>query len=90
MNSPLSLEERLRVIRERCRLLADVFSLQAEAAWLACPVPLSADTFSALNDLCRAAADDLERLSHEIPGAIANWHADDAPNCAPMADVQAP
>lgn len=90
MNAPFSLEERLRVIRERCRLLADVFSLQAETAWLACPIPLSADTFSALTDLCRTSADDLERLSHEIPGAIANWQADAATNCGPIADVQGP
>jgi hypothetical protein len=90
MNAQFSLEERLRVVRERCRLLADVFSLQAETAWLACPVPLSADTFSALTALCRASADDLERLSHEIPGVIANWQAADTPNCAAIGDVQEP
>ena len=90
MNVPFSLEERLRVIRERCRLLADVFTLQAETAWLACPIPLSADTFSALTDLCRASADDLERLSHEIPGAIAHWQVEVAANCDAAADVQAP
>lgn len=82
-----SLEERLRAVRERCRLLADMFSLQAEAAWLACQVPLSVDTFNALTDLCRESADDLERLAQEIPGAIANWQA---PNYAAIADVQEP
>jgi hypothetical protein len=91
---PRSLEERLRVVRERCRLLADMFSIQAEAAWLALHVSLSVDTYNALTDLCRSSAEDLERLSQEIPGAIANWHAEDGrdaePNYASIADVQAP
>ena len=78
IEGPLSLEERLRVVRERCRLLADVFSIQAEAAFLACHVSLSADAFNALTDLCRSSADDLERLAQDIPGSIANWHPDAA------------
>jgi hypothetical protein len=73
IDGPLSLEERLRVVRERCRLLADVFSIQAEATFLACHVSLSADAFNALTDMCRSSADDLERLAQDIPGAIANW-----------------
>jgi hypothetical protein len=72
-DAPLSLEERLRVVRERCRLLADVFSIQAEASFLACRVDLSADAFNALTDMCRSSADDLERLAQDIPGSIANW-----------------
>lgn len=73
IEGPLSLEERLRVVRERCRLLADVFSIQAEATFLACHVSMSADAFNALTDMCRSSADDLERLAQDIPGAIANW-----------------
>jgi hypothetical protein len=73
IDAPLSLEERLRVVRERCRLLADMFSIQAEATFLACHVSLSADAFNALTDICRSSADDLERLAQDIPGAIANW-----------------
>ena len=70
---PPSLEERLRVVRERCRLLADMFSIQAEASFLACHVALSPDAFNALTDICRSSADDLDRLAHDIPGAIASW-----------------
>ena len=72
-DGPPSLEERLRVVRERCRLLADVFSIQAEASFLACHVAMSADAFNALTDICRSSADDLERLAQDIPGSIANW-----------------
>jgi hypothetical protein len=72
----VSLEERLRVVRERCRLLADVFSLQAEATFLACHVSMSADAYSAFTDMCRSSADDLERLAQDLPGAIANWYPD--------------
>jgi hypothetical protein len=72
-DAPPSLEERLRVVRERCRLLADVFSIQAEASFLACHVALSPDAFNALTDMCRSSADDLERLAQDIPGSIANW-----------------
>ena len=72
-DGPFSLEERLRVVRERCRLMADVFSIQAEATFLACHVSLSADAYNALTDMCRSSADDLERLAQDIPGAIANW-----------------
>jgi hypothetical protein len=75
-DAPLSLEERLRVVRERCRLLADVFSLQAEATFLACHVSMSADAYSAFTDMCRSSADDLERLAQDLPGAIANWYPD--------------
>jgi hypothetical protein len=73
IDGPLSLEERLRVVRERCRLMADVFSIQAEATFLACHVTMSADAYNALTDMCRSSADDLERLAQDIPGAIANW-----------------
>jgi hypothetical protein len=76
IDAPLSLEERLRVVRERCRLLADVFSLQAEATFLACHVSMSADAYSAFTDMCRSSADDLERLAQDLPGAIANWYPD--------------
>ena len=75
-DGPLSLEERLRIVRERCRLMADVFSIQAEAAFLACHVSMSADAYNALTDMCRSSADDLERLAQDIPGAIANWCPD--------------
>lgn len=68
-----SLEERIRVVRERCRLMADVFSIQAEATFLACHVSMSADAYNALTDMCRSSADDLERLAQDIPGEIANW-----------------
>lgn len=74
VDPPHSLEERLRAIRERCRLLADLFSLQAEANLLACQVELSADACHALMELCRTAADDLEALAHALPGSIANWY----------------
>lgn len=70
---PLSLEERLRIVRERCRLVADLFSIQAEATFLACHVSMSADAYNALTDMCRSSADDLERLAQDIPGTIANW-----------------
>jgi hypothetical protein len=76
VDGPLSLEERLRVVRERCRLMADVFSIQAEATFLACHVSMSADAYNALTDMCRSSADDLERLAQDIPGAIANWCPD--------------
>jgi hypothetical protein len=75
-DGPLSLEERLRVVRERCRLMADVFSIQAEATFLACHVSMSADAYNALTDMCRSSADDLERLAEDLPGAIANWCPD--------------
>jgi hypothetical protein len=76
IDGSLSLEERLRVVRERCRLLADVFSIQAEATFLTCHVTMSADAYQALTDMCRSSADDLERLAQDIPGAIANWCPD--------------
>lgn len=72
-DGPLSLEERIRVVRERCRLLADMFSIHAEATFLACHVSMSADAYNALTDMCRSSADDLEQLAQDIPGAIANW-----------------
>ena len=75
-DAQLSLEERLRVVRERCRLLADVFSIQAESSFLACHLSMSADAYHALTDMCRSSADDLERLAQDIPGAIANWCPD--------------
>jgi hypothetical protein len=81
LDGPLSLEERLRVVRERCRLLADVFSIQAEATFLACHVSMSADAYHALTDMCRSSADDLDRLAQDIPGEIANWSP------APLADA---
>lgn len=76
VDGPLSLEERLRIVRERCRLMADVFSIQAEATFLACHVSMSADAYNALTDMCRSSADDLERLAQDIPGVIANWCPD--------------
>jgi hypothetical protein len=76
VDGQLSLEERLRVVRERCRLLADVFSIQAEASFLACHLSMSADAYHALTDICRSSADDLERLAQDIPGSIANWCPD--------------
>lgn len=80
IEGPLSLEERIRIVRERCRLLADLFSIQAEATFLACHVSMSADAYNALTDICRSSADDLERLAQDIPGAIANW-------CPALGDV---
>lgn len=70
----ISLEERIRVVRERCRLMADVFSIQAEATFLACHVSMSADGYNALMEMCRSSADDLERLAQDLPGEIANWY----------------
>jgi hypothetical protein len=72
----LSVEERLRHVRECCRLLADLFNIQAEAAFLACQVSLSTDAYNALTTICRASADDLERLVREMPPSVANWHGD--------------
>lgn len=69
-----SVEERLRHVRECCRLLADFFNIQAEAAFLACEVSLSSDAYSALTTICRASADDLERLVRDMPPSLANWH----------------
>ncbi len=74
----LSLEERLRHVRECCRLLADFFSLQAEAAFVACQVPFSTHAYNALSTVCRAAADDLENLVRDMPPSIANWHGESA------------
>ena len=71
----LSLEERLRHVRECCRLLGDFFGIQAEAAFLACDTTMSMDAYHALTGLCHAAADELERLVQELPPAVANWHA---------------
>jgi hypothetical protein len=70
-----SLEERLRHVRECCRLLGDFFGIQAEAALLACETTLSMDAYHALTGLCHAAADELERLVQEMPSSLANWHA---------------
>jgi hypothetical protein len=72
----LSVEERLRSARERYRLLADLFNLQAEAGVSAQDVRLSGDGLLALRQLCTAAAEDLERLARELPPAIANWRAE--------------
>ncbi len=77
--APLSLEERLRYVRECCRLLADVFAIQAELAYLACEVPLSQDACNCLNTICGSAADDLERLVRELPPGLANWHPEPSP-----------
>jgi hypothetical protein len=70
-----SLEERLRHVRECCRLLGDFFGIQAEAAFLACETTMSMEAYNALTGLCHAAADELERLVQEMPPALANWHA---------------
>lgn len=72
----LSVEERLRHVRECCRLLADLFTIQAEAAFLACDATLSTDAYNALTTICRTSADDLERLVREMPPAVANWHGE--------------
>jgi hypothetical protein len=72
----LSIEERLRHVRECCRLLADLFNIQAEAAFLACEVSLSTDAYNALTTICRTSADDLERLVREMPPSLANWHGE--------------
>jgi hypothetical protein len=71
----LSIEERLRHVRECCRLLGDFFGIQAEAAFLACETTMSMEAYNALTGLCHAAADELERLVQEMPPALANWHA---------------
>jgi hypothetical protein len=76
MTDPTSLavlKSGLRTVRERCRLLADFFSVQADAAFLAIQSPISVDGLNALSEFCRASGDDLERLAHEMPGSIANW-----------------
>src|SRR5690348_7486277 len=65
--------KKMTCLEERCRLMADVFSIQAEATFLACHVSMSADAYNALTDMCRASADDLEQLAHDLPGVIANW-----------------
>jgi hypothetical protein len=67
-----SVEERLRSARERYRLLADVFNLQAEASRSVQEVRLSFDGLVALRQLCVAAAEDLEWLARELPPAVAN------------------
>jgi hypothetical protein len=74
----LSVEERLRHVRECCRLLADFFNIQAEAAFLACEVSLSMDAYNALTTICRTSADDLERLVREMPPSLANWQGESA------------
>ena len=71
----LSLEERLRHVRECCRLIGDFFAIQAEATFSACEATLSMDAYNALTGLCHAAADELERLVQEMPASLANWHA---------------
>ncbi len=74
--SPPSVEERLRHVRECCRLLADVFSIQSEAAFLGAEVALSMDAYNALTTISRSCADDLERMVREIPASIANWNGE--------------
>jgi hypothetical protein len=71
-----SVEERLRSARERYRLLADVFNLQAEASRSVQEVRLSFDGLVALRQLCVAAAEDLEWLARELPPAVANWRGE--------------
>jgi hypothetical protein len=70
--APLSVEERLRHVRECCRLLADFFAIQAEATFVAVPVSISMDAYNALTTICRTCAEDLERLVREIPPSLAN------------------
>jgi hypothetical protein len=72
----LSVEARLRSVRECCRLLGDFFAMQAEASGLACEVTLSTDAYQALTGLCHAAADELERLGHDLPPTLTEWPAD--------------
>jgi hypothetical protein len=73
---PLSVEERLRHVRECCRLLSDVFAIQAEATFLGAEISLSEDAYNALTTICRGCADDLQRLVREIPPSLANWVAE--------------
>jgi hypothetical protein len=73
---PLSVEERLRHVRECCRLLADLFEIQAEAAFLGASVSMSTDAYNALTTVCRGCADDLAQLVREIPPSLANWRAE--------------
>jgi hypothetical protein len=73
-SASLSLEERLREIRGRCRLLACIFSLHAEGGD-SISASLSADACTTLADLCRSSADDLEQIARDMPGPLANWHA---------------
>jgi hypothetical protein len=74
--APLSVEERLRHVRECCRLLADLFEIQAEAAFLGASVSMSVDAYNALTTVCSGCADDLARLVREIPASLADWRAE--------------
>jgi hypothetical protein len=69
-----SVEERLRHVRECCRLLEDFFTIQAEATFADAPVSLSMDAYNALSRICGTCAEDLERLVSSIPPPLANWH----------------
>jgi hypothetical protein len=72
--APLSVEERLRHVRECCRLFADLFQIQAEATFLGASASMSMDAYNALTTICRGCADDLTQLVREIPPSLANWH----------------
>jgi hypothetical protein len=78
--APLSVEERLRHVRECCRLLADLFEIQAEATFLGASVSMSMDAYHALTTVCRGCADDLAQLVREIPAPLANWRAESTTN----------
>jgi hypothetical protein len=73
---PPSVEERLRRVRESCRLLAAMFSIQAEATFLGGQVSLSVDAYNALSTICDSCGADLERLIGEMPPSIANWRGE--------------
>ncbi len=74
--APLSVEERLRHVRECCRLLADLFEIQAEATFLGASASMSMDAYNALTTVSRGCADDLARLIREIPASLADWRAE--------------
>ena len=73
---PPSVEERLRHVRESCRLLASMFSIQAEGTFRGIDVSLSVDAYNALSSICESCGADLERLIGEIPPPIANWRGE--------------
>jgi hypothetical protein len=72
---PPSVEERLRHVRECCRLLADLFSTLSEVAYVGGQTSLSVDACNALTTICRDCGDDLERLVRQIPPSISNWQS---------------
>jgi hypothetical protein len=81
--APRTLEDSILTLREHCRLLADFFSIHAQALEGGARVELSSDSCYALSELCDRSADYLERLGKVMPGEIANWFPPvDAPRAA--------